>query len=70
MKAIQIIAPLCLLLGCAINLINKFTDLPPWLTICSAPLLIISIILNLIILKKLKENKRRTNNYQDQDNDN
>ena len=50
-----LIASLCLLLGCIINLVESFTEVPLALSILSVPLLIASIILySIVYAKKMK----------------
>ena len=49
---LQLIASVCLLFGSIINLLNLCIEIPLALSICSVPLLLVSIILYAIILKK------------------
>ena len=57
-----LIASLCLLLGCIINLVGSFTEVPLALRILSVPLLIASIILYSIVyegkMKNTEDNKK------------
>ncbi len=52
---LQLIASLCLLFGCIINLVEIFVELPFPLGILSVPLLMASIILySIVYAKKMK----------------
>ena len=59
---LQLIASLCLLFGCIINLVETFVELPFPLRILSVPLLIASIILYSIVyarkMKNTEDNKK------------
>ena len=55
-NVLQLIASLCFLFGNTITLVNTFTEIPVALSICSLLLLLASIILYCIVLKRrLKE---------------
>ena len=51
-NVIQLIASLCLLFGSIINLLNTCMEIPFALSICAGPLLLASIVLYAIFLKK------------------
>ena len=59
---LQLIASLCLLFGCIINLVETFTEVPLALRILSVLLLIASIILYSIVyarkMKNTEDNKK------------
>jgi len=54
---IQLIASLCLLFGSVINLLNLCMKIPFALSVCSAPLLLASIVLYAISWKKQTKDK-------------
>ena len=42
---LQLIASLCMLFGSVINLLALITEIPPWLSVCAAPLLLAAVVL-------------------------
>lgn len=61
-RIIQLIASICLLLGCIINILNKCMDIPLILSFCTTPLLLAAIVLYAIFLKKLSKCKKQNKN--------
>lgn len=57
-----LIASLCMLLGTIINLLELCMEIPFALSVCSIPLLLASLILHGISLKKLIKNKNKDKN--------
>ena len=59
---LQLIASICLLIGSIINLLNLLIELPFALYVCTAPLLLISVILFIIVFLKQRKNNKRNKN--------
>ena len=61
-NVIPLIATLCLLLSCIINLLDLFIEIPLALRVCSILLVLAAIVLFLIFLKQIKDKKQDKNN--------
>ena len=61
-NVIPLIATLCLLLSCIINLLDLFIEIPLALSVCSILLVLAASILCLIFLKQIKDKKQDKNN--------
>jgi len=59
---LHLIASICLFIGCVLNLLNQFTEIPFRLYVCTVPLLSISVILYIIIIVIQIKNKKRNKN--------
>ena len=60
-SVLQLIASICLLIGSIINLLNLLIEIPFALYVCTAPLLLISVTLFIIVLVKLIKSKKNKN---------
>lgn len=59
---LQLIASICLFVGCIINLLGNFLEIPFALRVVTLPLFIISVILYAIVLvRKIKLKKSQQN---------
>ena len=59
---LQLIASLCMLFGCVINLIALITEIPPWLSVCALPLLLVAVVLYFVtFLKARRQGKSEKN---------
>ena len=57
---VQLIASICLLIGSIINLLNLVMEIPFGLYVCTAPLLLIAVVLfAIVIVKNIKNKKER-----------
>lgn len=63
-NVLQLVAALCLLFGCVINLLSLCIEIPRLLHACSLPLLLVSVVLHVILLRKYtrdtKEKQQKT----------
>ena len=58
----QLIASLCMLFGCVINLIALITEIPPWLSVSALPLLLAAVVLYFVaFLKARRQGKSEKN---------
>ena len=58
-NVVQLIASICMLLGCCINLADTITKIPFELKICALPLLLVAIVLyGIEIVQKIKIKKQ------------
>ena len=62
LNVIPLIATLCLLLSCIINLLDFFIEIPLALSVCSILLVLAASVLSLIFLKQIKDKKQDRNN--------
>lgn len=51
---LQLIASLCMLFGCVINLLALITEIPPWLSVCALPLLLAAVVLYFVAFFKAR----------------
>ena len=51
-NVLQLVASICLLIGSIINLLNLLIEIPFAIYVCTAPLLLISVILFVIVMMK------------------
>ena len=61
-NVLRFVAAVCVLIGCLINLLNLFMEIPVFIYACTTPLLVVAVVLYGIVLvkqiKKLKGEKK------------
>ena len=62
LNVIPLIATLCLLFSCIINLLDLFIEIPLALSVCAILLVLAASILFLIFVKQIKDEKQDKNN--------
>ena len=65
---LQLTASLCLLFGSVLNLINTICDISSWLYFLSFPLLLTSIVLHGIILRRHMKDKKTEDKKDEREN--
>ena len=58
-NVLQLIASLCMLFGCVINLLDLCIGLPFAVRVCATPLLIAALVLYIIVLRNQMKNKKK-----------
>ena len=58
-SVMQLAASVCLLIGCAVSLVNLCTDVPKAVELCGIVLRAVSLVLYGILLVKMIRNKRK-----------
>ncbi len=71
MKKVDVInlsASLCLLFGSVLHLINTICGIPLWLRIFSIPLLLTSIVLYAIVIRRQMKDKKKEDKKDEREN--
>lgn len=58
-SVMQLVASVCLLIGCVVSLVSLFTDIPKAVQWCGIVLRAVSVVLYGILLVKIIRNKRK-----------
>lgn len=58
-SALQMVASICLLIGCVVSLVNLCTDVPKSVQWCGIVLRAVSCVLYALFLVKMMRNKRK-----------
>ena len=64
-NVLHLIAAICLLFGCVINLLEICIEIPLALSVCSLPLLLASVVLHIILLRRYTKKKQEKKDGED-----